>query len=437
MSKIIVAGAGHGGLTAAYNLAKAGHSVTVFEKNDPQETGHDWHDGLSLFTFDRVNMPRPDKSLLTPNKDMLFYNPKKSVSLELNFPENPNTVFIDRQNLVRHLVKCCEEAGVVFHFNTEVICAACNANRVRGIKIRDKDGKPKTVFADLVIDAAGMDSPVRKSLPKSFGIMNEIPDKDAFFVYRAYYEKTDESRLDPRYTNYFFHCGHPGMDWMITEEDYMDVLIGQFGGITEEDVTEALSDFREEYPYLGEKLLRGGKINKIPLTKTLPKITANGYAAVGDSAGMTVPLNGCGIDLSMRAGGLLAKAVSGVTDSNFSEKRLWPYHQRYCLIHGNKLVIIAVLRAFLASLKQENIDFIMEKNILTATEINMANGDMSAINFAYIIKKLKAILPQGYLIPAAIKSMRGVLSLKKISSDIPGEYNATSIRKWQKLYESI
>ena len=33
MKKIIVAGAGHGGLTAAYNLAKNGFDVTVYEKN--------------------------------------------------------------------------------------------------------------------------------------------------------------------------------------------------------------------------------------------------------------------------------------------------------------------------------------------------------------------------------------------------------------------
>lgn len=31
--KILVAGAGHGGLAAAALLAKDGHSVTVFEKN--------------------------------------------------------------------------------------------------------------------------------------------------------------------------------------------------------------------------------------------------------------------------------------------------------------------------------------------------------------------------------------------------------------------
>ena len=33
MSKIIVAGAGHGGVVAAIKLAEAGHDVTIFEKS--------------------------------------------------------------------------------------------------------------------------------------------------------------------------------------------------------------------------------------------------------------------------------------------------------------------------------------------------------------------------------------------------------------------
>ncbi|MBQ7638691.1 MAG: NAD(P)/FAD-dependent oxidoreductase [Clostridia bacterium] len=436
MSRIVVAGAGHGGLTAAYNLAKAGHSVEVFEKNAEENTGHEWTDGVSMFSFDKVGMPRPDLSLLAPNKDMVFYNPKKTVTLELEYPKTPDFGFIERRELIKFLVSQCRQAGVVFHFETPVLSAVCGEQRVRGIKI-ESENKQKTVFADLVIDAAGMDSPVRKSLPERFGIPNEIPDKDAFFVYRGLYQKTDDSYFDPRYKVYFFHCGHPGMDWMITEEDCMDVLIGQFGGIGEKEIEEGLADFREEYPYLGDKLLRGGYVSKIPLTRTLPKMVCSGYAAVGDSAGMTVPLNGCGIDLSMRAGGILARAVSGVTDGDYNERVLWRYQTLYCIIHGNSLVIVSALRAFLSTLKARNIDFLMEKEILSQAEIGMANGSMSGVDFFYIMKKLKAILPQAYLVPAAAKALRGVIKLKKISTCIPGEFSEKKLSAWRKIYESI
>ena len=437
MSRIIVAGAGHGGLTAAYNLAKAGHSVAVYEKTTLRRVGHAWHDGMWLGTFDRVHMPRPTDMEFRPNKDMVFYNPKKTKTLTLNFGPSPQTAFIDRHELVCYLVRQCQDVGVEFFFETEVLGAYCLPDRVRGVRVRTPEGREETVFADLVIDAAGMDSPVRKSLPARFGIQNEIPDEDTFFVYRAYFEKTDPQALDPRYSVYFYHCGHPGMDWVITEEDFVDVLVGKFGSLTQTEIDESLADFRAEYPYLGESVVRGGYRCKIPLAKTLPCFVANGYAAVGDSACMTVPLNGCGIDLSLQAGGLLASVISGVKDDNYTKQALWPYQERYCILHGNKLVIVAKLRAFLATLKGENIDFLLENDILTQTEIGMAGGNMRAVNFKYIMRKLKRILPQAYLLPAAAKTMRGAVHIGKITSRIPAVYDAGRFSRWLSIYNSI
>lgn len=437
MSRIIVAGAGHGGLTAAYNLAKAGHRVCVYEKDGLENVGHAWHDGMWLGTFDWVHMPRPTDMEFRPNKDMVFYNPKKTKTLTLNFGPSPNTAFVDRHELVKYLVRQCESVGVEFRFCTEILRAVCTEDRVRGFRVRFADGREETVFGDLTIDAAGMDSPVRRSLPQRFGIPAEIPDEDAFFVYRAYYEKTDPEALDPRYAVYFFHCGHPGMDWMIVEEDCMDVLIGRFGGLSQQDIEESLADFREEYPALGSAVVRGGYMSKIPLAKTLTCAVANGYAAVGDSACMTVPLNGCGIDLSMQAGGILATVAAGVKDGEFTKEALWPYQERYCILHGNKLVIVAKLRAFMATLKAENVDFLLENDVLTQTEIGMANGNMRAVNFRYVMRKLKRLLPQAYLLPAAARSLRGAARLGQITSRMPASFNAERVKRWRAIYDSI
>ncbi|MBQ6022762.1 MAG: NAD(P)/FAD-dependent oxidoreductase [Clostridia bacterium] len=437
MSRILVAGAGHGGLTAAYNLARAGHSVTVFEKETYDAVGHDWHDGMWLGSFDLVGMPRPTDMVFRPNKDMVFYNPQKTTTLTLNFGPSPNTAFVDRRELVQYLLRQCGSVGVEIRYKTEVLGCECGPDRVRGLRVRGADGKTETLFGDLVIDAAGIDSPARRSLPARFGITNEIHDEDAFIVYRAYYEKTDPNALDPRYSVYFFHCGHPGMDWMITEEDFMDVLVGKFGSLTQEEIDESIADFKKEYPCMGDAVLRGGYMSRIPLTRTIPTLVANGYAAVGDSAGMTVPLNGCGIDLSLQAGGILASIAVGVTDGNYTKEKLWPYQQRYCLLHGNRLVLVAKLRAFLASLNARNVDFLMESGILSQTEIGMASGNMGAVDFGYVMKKLRAILPQKYLIPAAVKSMRGIRHLKKITTRMPPEYREDRVNKWLKLYNSI
>ena len=91
----------------------------------------------------------------------------------------------------------------------------------------------------------------------------------------------------------------------------------------------------------------------------------------------------------------------------------------------------------MATLKAKNVDFLLENNILGQTEIGMASGNMSAVTPLYVLKKLRAILPQSYLVPAGIKAMRGIRHLKKITTSMPAAFNAARVEKWRKLYESI
>lgn len=48
--KIVVAGAGHGGVIAAAKLAKEGFDVTVYEKKKRENIGHDWEDRFDFQT---------------------------------------------------------------------------------------------------------------------------------------------------------------------------------------------------------------------------------------------------------------------------------------------------------------------------------------------------------------------------------------------------
>lgn len=49
--KIVVAGAGHGGVIAAAKLAKEGFDVTVYEKKKRENIGHDWEDRFDFGQF--------------------------------------------------------------------------------------------------------------------------------------------------------------------------------------------------------------------------------------------------------------------------------------------------------------------------------------------------------------------------------------------------
>ncbi len=439
MKKILVAGAGHGGLSAAAILARNGFDVTVIEKETKETIGHDWHDTMDIPAFKFADIPVPDESDFRRGLNMCYYNPKKSAKINMGGGpgvSSSDCIFIDRKFLINYLIKHCESAGVRFIFGTEILSAICEGTRVVGIKTETADGK-KDFFADMIIDAAGMYSPVRRTLPEEFDIERDFPEEDTFEIFRAYYENTEKYMTSPNYSVFFYNCGKPGIDWVITEEDYIDVLIGKFGSLSEEEIETSLKDIRENYPGIGLTPVRGGTTAKIPLAKTVSRLVADSYALIGDSASMTVPLNGSGIDLSLQAGKLLATVITASAKNGFRKEDLWQYQYKYFTLFGNSLIAIAVLRRFLSAVTAEDIDFFLEKGILSDKEIGMAGGDFSAVNAKYVIEKLIAAAPGIKLLPSLAKSAKSMPLLPVVQKIMPSVWDEKKVRKWTELYREL
>ena len=439
MKKILVAGAGHGGLSAAAILSKNGFDVTVIEKESRESIGHDWHDAMDIPAFWFADIPVPDESEFRRGLNICYYNPKKTASIVMDGGpgvSSSNCITIDRKFLINYLIDHCEACGVRFIFGTKILSAICEGTRVTGIKTETDEGE-RDYFADMIIDAAGMYSPVRRSLPVEFDIEKDFSEDETFEIYRAYYENTEKYITSPNYSVFFYNCGKPGLDWVITEEDYMDVLIGKFGSLSEEEIETSLSDIRANYPGIGTTPVRGGVTAKIPLAKTVARLVADSYALIGDSASMTVPLNGSGIDLSLQAGKLLATAVTAAAKNGFRKEDLWQYQYKYFTLFGNSLIAIAVMRRFLSAVKAEDIDFFLENGILSETEIGMAGGNFSAVNAKYVIDKITAAAPEIKLLPHLVKTAKNMPLLPVVQKIMPAVWDEKKVSKWIELYREL
>ncbi len=435
MKKIIVAGAGHGGLSCAYHLARAGYDVTVFEKNERADMGHDWHDYMDMSAFDGSDLPRPDESMYRYGARQAFRNPKGTVKIEVAYKEDSRVM--DRKALCDYLLGLAEEAGVKFCFGTEISGVAFDNRRITGLKI-SKDGKKETILSDLVIDAAGMYSPVRRKLPAFCNIQRDFPERDIFHVYRAYYKNSEKISLTPPYVMDLFHMNRPGLDWTIFEEDYTDILLGKFGAagkLTQKEIDEALESYRKDYPFITDEIVRGGQIKDIPLSKMLPLIVADGYAAVGDSAAMTIPLNGSGINLSMKAGKILADTIIG-SNGGCDKKDLWKYQYRYFQELGKDYVIVNKLKNFFTYVDGSLVDYFLEENILSAELLACGNGDINipTKQIFYILSKAAPLLR---LTPAIVKNFKSLVHLPSVINDMPEEYDEEKVSKWLKMYETM
>lgn len=436
MTKFVVAGAGHGGLVAAINLARKGYDVTVFEKNKKEDMGHDWHDYLNFTAFDDSGIERPKEDEYTTGIQQGFKNPSGTLNIEI--PIDPSSLIMDRKVLINHLLTLCESSGVKIVFEAEIIGPYIESGKVCGIKILDGE-KSAVVEADLVIDAAGMYSPVRSNLPESLGIQNKIEEKNVFHVYRAYYENTTGEVSYPPYSINLFHMNRPGLDWTITEEGYVDILVGKFGmsgKLTQKDVDEAVACFKKDFPFMGDKIVRGGVFADIPLTKMLPLIVADGYVAIGDSAGMTVPLNGSGIVLSMKAGKILADVVEKANGIYRIEK-LWDFQYEYFQTLGKDLIMVDTLKNFFTYITADHVDIFMEKGILSEQTLSFGDGSSFSVTPELIQSVIKVVPDVAPLLLPLVNNFKSLPVSMVLEKLMPQKYEKSKVEKWVKIYSKL
>lgn len=430
MKKIICAGAGHGGLTAAFLLAGSGYDVTVIEAKKRSELGHDWHDCVWLPEFERLGLRADDPGYVMPFFHYTYHNPAQTAAFTVTSNDISNLRMADRRYLLDILIDKCKKCGVKFEFGKKITGAIVEGNRVAGVHTAKKEYR-----ADLVIDAAGIDSPVRKTLSEISGIQREISQDKIIWTYRAYFENKFNKPAPESQNIYFFHCGNPGMDWIITERDFVDVLVGSFVPITDEIINSALEDFRRIYSHTGDRILRGGAVNKIPIGKAIPKFVWNGYAAVGDSCSMAEPMSGSGINRALTAGSILAETVMSTGDEDLSVENLWRYEYDYLKKTGENSYSDAILREFLSGLSPEDLDYFFEHRLLTEKELG--SGGVSFSSPAEFFQKAAAFLPKSRLLPGITRALLKLRTAEAVKSALPREYSQNAYAYWLKLYNRL
>lgn len=441
MRKIIVAGAGHGGLSAAINLARDGYDVTVIEKQKREEMGYNWEDAIELAAFDFAGIERPDRSIYIKSHHMAYMSPDGQHVLRMPYDKGiGRRVHMERKGLIAHLFNEADKAGVKLRFETTVVGPVIKDNRVTGIKIVD-GGEEIVLESELLIDAAGMNSIIRTQLPESFGILKNFEDKNIFNAYRIYFDNTTGAETDPPYNVTFFHRNKPGISWTIVDKNFVDIIVGKFkmkGELTMEEVEDSINDFRSRYSFIGEKVLRGGeRIESIPISRMLPKIVYNGYAAVGDSAGMTIPLSGSGLVLSIMGGKYLADCVKSIGMGDFSEKNLWKYEYNYFQEQGQNFLLLDAFKNFFTYVTSDDLNYIMRKKILTEQQFSVADGEPLVLPFKQLLHIALNCGPMIKIVPHLIGALSAVPLTPVIAKTMPKEYDEKKFLRWKKLYLSL
>ncbi len=431
--RIIIAGAGHGGIVAGILLARQGFDVSLYEQSSRDVLGYDWHDDFFLESFDKAGLPRPAAADFVKKHDLCFHSPDMKHVLSTSVPEEKREIQMDRKVLYARLLALADDAGVKLCFNSRVDGPLLRGTleTVCGLVV---DGKE--IGTDLVIDAAGINSPVRKGLPAGYRIEPNISPPDVFYTYRAYYQLLPGKPCDPaRFNVYFMFGGIRGIAWFRVVDGQADVFFGQVDPLSAVRVDELLLAMRHEYPALGGTRTRGGQFNTIPIRRSLARFVGDGYAAVGDAACMTVPLNGSGIHNAFVAGKLLAETVkeasTGKAATPFTARALWPYQAAYYKEIGARMAGIDFVKQYLLALPTKDLDFIIAKHLIGEKEIVAASaGEEITMGFKDLLGKLArgfARLPFLLSLKRMVDHMKDAVA---IASSIPSTYDPEAIDSW-------
>ncbi len=431
--KIIVAGGGHGGIATAMLLGKSGFDVTVYEKNMPDNMGYDWTDIFDPKALATIGLPMPSEDKFEYKVNMTFYAPDEKKPIEQRVPKEQLEIQMERKDIYAMLINAAEAAGVKFVYGCEIFGAIVKNNKVMGINTNQGE-----FYGDLVIDAAGCESPVRSSLPASFGVQSHTGKNEKFYVYRAFYNKAIDGKVKDPYKVCLLPEGILGIGWIATEKTHTDLLIGRFEKFDLAEAQRFAAVYRAKNQSLGETVLRGGRFVEIPVRQPLAIMVANGYAAIGDSAFMTVPIIGSGIANTLKASPLLAQVIIENIDKNYTAEVLWEYQKLFYKNIGAGLAPMAQVKLLLTKLTPEQLNYIFEKDILTWREMTITADTTS-------ISKLIKIAPDMPARALAIVKDRALLKLllgvagkiakvTLLCAQMPKKYNIQAVKAWAKKY---
>jgi flavin-dependent dehydrogenase len=416
--KILIAGAGHGGLVAAAYLAEQGYDVSVYEKVKRCELGYPWDDMINRDTFLVAGVTNFDINDVILHPSITLVPPSQKSPIELTFTPDVANFEIERKVLYKYLLQNADDKGVKMFFESEAALLLNEGGEVAGLTVNGED-----VFGDLVIDSSGGNSQIVNALPSGYGISYNFDEKSRFFTYRGRFEAdlTKPLNFKDSFAMYLLFNGLRGISWFKIVDGLADVLIGSIDPLNEQKVAEIIEQMKLAQPAFTGKLVTGGLFNVIPFGPPLKQLVGNNFAVIGDAACMALPINGSGISFAVYAGKILAdtviKADKNAQKEGYTASELKPYQKQFAIEHGAKMHEVATLKNFLLALKPSQIDFVFDKKIIN-------EKDMGAAMFGEDMK-----MSAGEMLKRALRGISNLPLLIKLGKTLQKAKKATKTAK--------
>lgn len=444
---VIIVGAGTGGTTAARFTAKKGLNVCLIDRKKREDIGDKICGdavGNEIFDILKINHPK-DKELSCHIKGAKLYSPNLKKCINLVDPKQTGYI-VNRLEFGQRLLNEALDAGVnKFLDKTMVLDLLYKNGTINGVQIKLENGEKADLRANIIIDASGFYSPLRKKVKSSL-IEKDVLREDSILCYREIvkFSPKDQEVQDPEYITLILdqEKAPGGYIWYFPKnESSVNIGIGAFmdyrGKVKDLYKMNVYNEFIKTSKV--DILSSGGGV--VPVRRPLWSCADNGFMLVGDSACQVNPLHGGGIDPSMRAGYHAANsAVHAIENNNNSINELWDYNYNVMTSFGAEFASLDLLRIVLQSLSNKDLNFGLERDLLTGEEIleisTSGELNLSLVNMA--VKAFKGISNPNLLLDLNYLRIR-MNEISKLYKNFPKNLNQFS--NWKEkvieIYDKI
>lgn len=373
---VVVVGSGTGGTTAARFAAKGGLEVCLIDRKEKNKIGDKICGdaiGTDIFEFLKINHPRGNE-LSCHIKGAKLYSPNLIKCIDLMDPKQAGYI-VNRLEFGQRLLNEALDNGITqFLDGTMVLDLLYKNKAVSGVKVRLKNGEKMDLKSKIVIDASGFHSPLRKKINSNI-IEKNIPQNDTILCFREIvkFSPKDLEVKDPEYISIILdqEKAPGGYIWYFPKNQYsVNIGLGTFpkykGKIKDYYQENVFKEFIKTSHY--DIISSGGGV--VPVRRPLWSCADDGIMFVGDAASQVNPLHGGGIDSSMRGGFFASEtALSAIEKDDLSINVLWEYNSKVMTSFGAEFAALDLLRMTLQVLTNAELNFGLEKDLLTGEEI--------------------------------------------------------------------
>ncbi|MDG6900413.1 MAG: NAD(P)/FAD-dependent oxidoreductase [Nitrososphaerota archaeon] len=404
---VIIAGGGMAGLITAASIgfySKGKASVLIVDRNKESEPGRKTNNGWTCgdatskrsldYLADHIGIRYGSPELEHPVQGVYVYSPDRKTKVLF---EGEGYLF-NRKVLPRRQVNDAKKYGTEFMFGATAERLLSDGGRITGVSGRRSDGSAFSLAAEMVIDATGSSSTLRRFMPIPSMIEKEIDPDDVVGTGR-YILDFEPGADQPEFFSPDYCIIHldqfiapAGYAWVFPKgKKKVNIGLGvSHSGLARRNRRFGLNDNLQSLidKYLADNPVIKGysqpsddansgntKGNwQVPVRRHNDCMVANGFAVVGDAAWMPRPIDAGGISPSIYGGTILGKVVAEALEAgDTGEAGLWKYNVEYMNTHGYPMASFEVLRRYLQTVTDEQINygmkhFLSEEDVTAITE---------------------------------------------------------------------